>query len=158
MPRCNRRVVTERSLTIEQVVPVVAVALWPVDPSRSMSWPARESGAVDRDAEQVDPGPPEADHGREQVAPPAVVLLPQEVSEEHEREGDLGERSAEDHHRVAEELDPEGHEQHVPELVDGEVDVAQERDVAELVAEGDPCEPGEHHREGQTRVALQGAR
>jgi hypothetical protein len=36
----------------------------------------------------------------------------------------------------------------MPELVDGEVDVAQERDVAEVVAEGDPGEPGEDRGEG----------
>ena len=104
-------------------------------------------GAVDRDAQQVDPGPPEADHRGEQVAALAVFLLPPEVSEEDEREHYLGERSAEDHHRRAEELDPEGHEQHVPEFVEGEVDVAQERDVAEVVAESDPCEPREYRSE-----------
>ncbi len=115
-------------------------------------------GAVDRDAQQVDRGPPKTHHGREQVASRGVVVLPQEVSEENQRKGHLGERSAEDHHRVAEELDAEGHEEHVPEFVYGEVDVAEERDVAVLVAECAPREHSEHHRKRETPVPLQCAR
>jgi hypothetical protein len=45
----------------------------------------------------------------------------------------------------------------VPEFVDGEVDVAEEGDVAEVVAEGVEDEEGEDRCKGEARVALYGA-
>jgi hypothetical protein len=146
--------VREQSPAGEQVVPVVAVALLASESVEEHELAGAGVGAVDRDAEEVDPGPPEAHHGREQVAPPAVVLLLHEVPDEHEREGDLRERSAENHHRVAEELDPEGHEEHVPEFVDCQIDVAQEGDIGEIVAEGVEGKQDEDRCEGDAGEAL----
>ena len=79
----------EQSPAGEQVVPVVPVALLACRSVDEHELAGAGVGAVDRDAQQVDRGPPEAHHGREHVAPPAVALLPQEVSEEQERKGQL---------------------------------------------------------------------
>lgn len=80
-----------------------------------------------------------ADIGKQEWSlSPAVLALAQEVSDEQQRKRELGERSAEYHHRGAEDRDAVGHEQHVPELVDGGGDAAHDRDVAVRVVERGP--------------------
>src|SRR6476619_3508366 len=99
--------------------------------------------AVDRYAEQVHRGPPHAHHRREQI-PGLLFAISDEIAEKDERESDLCERAAEYEHRPAENRDAKGHEQHVPEFMDGGIDVTDDRDRSRLVTERRPGEQREH--------------
>ena len=57
---------------VSRVVPVVPVALLACQSVEEHQLVSAGVGAVDRDVQQVDRGPPEAHHGREQVVAPAV--------------------------------------------------------------------------------------
>jgi hypothetical protein len=58
----NPNVVLEQSPAGEEIVPVVRVALLTGETVEEHELSGAGVGAVDRDAEEVDPGPPEADH------------------------------------------------------------------------------------------------
>src|SRR5262249_33686399 len=59
----------------------------------------------------------------------------------------------ENDHRLTEDLDPEGHEEHVPELVDRGVDVTQQEYVAVLAMKRAVGEPGQERDESKFRPA-----
>jgi hypothetical protein len=115
--------------------------------------PTHISHAIIR-IEEADAGPSETHHRSEHVASPAALAFAEEVSDEDQRERELGERAAEYHHRVTEDRDAEGHEEHVAELVDRGADVAYEWEVAVLVVECDPGEWGEQRCKGESSIRL----